>query len=336
MTIRNSVRRGRARAALAAGAGGCLACALAVAVPADAATTGPVPAVDCVAVSADGSTAVAYFGYANATGNTLLVPVGTSNQIFPGDPDHGQPSIFNPGSYPSVFSASFDPAFEPTVTWTLDGSSVTASTASPRCPPATTAPASDVAATAATLNGVVTPGGTDTSDTFEYGTTPAYGSSTAVTDAGSGDTAELVQAALTGLKPATTYYFRLDSTSSYPNGGGGTFTATSDGQQQSFTTPAASGPPPAAGMTLVTTSLPAGKAGVPYTATLTATGGTAPYTWQVTGGSLPRGLRLDPRTGVISGRTRDRGTRKVTLTVTDSAAPARESLTEQYTLTITR
>jgi hypothetical protein len=57
-------------------------------------------------------------------------------------------------------------------------------------------PASGVTATAATLNGVVNPGGTDTTYTFEYGTTPAYGSSTTVTDAGSGDAAELVQAAV--------------------------------------------------------------------------------------------------------------------------------------------
>ena len=46
--------------------GGCLACALAFAVPADAADVGPTPLVDCVAVSGDGSSVTAFFGYADA------------------------------------------------------------------------------------------------------------------------------------------------------------------------------------------------------------------------------------------------------------------------------
>ena len=108
---------------------------------------------------------------------------------------------------------------------------MTATVASPQCAPGITVPASGVSATAATLNGVVTPGGTDTTYTFEYGTTLAYGNSTTVTDAGSGNAAELVQAALTGLTPATTYYYRLDTTTAYSTG-----QVTADGPQQTFTT----------------------------------------------------------------------------------------------------
>ena len=321
---------------MAAGAGGCLLCGLAIAVPADAAATGPVPSLDCVAVSGDGSLVTAYFGYTNTTGVSANIPVGDDNQLIPGVAYQGQPTDFVPGAYPSVFSVTFNPIIVPAVGWILNGAEADANAGSPQCAPGTTAPASGVSATAATLNGVVTPGGTDASYAFEYGTTPAYGSSTTVTDAGSGDAAELVQAALTGLSPSTTYYFRLDTTASYPNGSGGTFTATSDGAQQSFTTPAAPVPPPPAGLALATTALPAGTVGTSYSATLSATGGTPPYTWHVTGGTLPPGLRLDKSTGVISGRPLVPDTRKVTITVTDSATPARESLTELYTITIAK
>jgi hypothetical protein len=63
---------------------------------------------------------------------------------------------------------------------------------SPQCTPGITTPATGVSGTAATLNGVINPGGTDTTYTFEYGTTTALGTATTVTDAGSGETAELV------------------------------------------------------------------------------------------------------------------------------------------------
>lgn len=51
---------------------------------------------------------------------------------------------------------------------------------------------------------------------------------------------------------------------------------------------------------ITTTSLPDGLTGVPYSQTLAATGGVAPYSWQATAG-LPTGLTLDPSTGTISG-----------------------------------
>src|SRR5271168_377480 len=45
-----------------------------------------------------------------------------------------------------------------------------------------------------------------------------------------------------------------------------------------------------------------GMLGVPYSQTLIATGGQAPYTWSMgAGGSLPPGLSLNAATGVIAG-----------------------------------
>ena len=47
-------------------------------------------------------------------------------------------------------------------------------------------------------------------------------------------------------------------------------------------------------VTITTTALPVGNTSNMYTATLAATGGTAPYTWQLTAGSLPAGLTKAP------------------------------------------
>jgi large repetitive protein len=55
---------------------------------------------------------------------------------------------------------------------------------------------------------------------------------------------------------------------------------------------------------ITTTALPGGNTSNLYTATLAASGGTAPFTWQLTGGVLPAGLTLSSA-GVISGKATD-------------------------------
>src|SRR5436305_13854954 len=47
--------------------------------------------------------------------------------------------------------------------------------------------------------------------------------------------------------------------------------------------------------------LPTGVVRVPYSGTIAATGGTAPYRFTVTDGILPAGLTLNPTTGAIAG-----------------------------------
>ncbi|HLJ47001.1 MAG TPA: putative Ig domain-containing protein [Bryobacteraceae bacterium] len=74
----------------------------------------------------------------------------------------------------------------------------------------------------------------------------------------------------------------------------------------------------AAPLTITTTSLPAGTVNVAYpSTTLTATGGTQPYNWTVTQGSLPPGLNL-ASSGAITGTPTTAGTFPFTVTVTDS------------------
>jgi hypothetical protein len=90
------------------------------------------------------------------------------------------------------------------------------------------------------------------------------------------------------------------------------------------------------GLTLDTTALPDGKADVNYSAKLSASGGALPYQWQVNSGFLPLGLRLDRQTGVVSGKPLLPCTYQVTIIVSDSSVPARESLTEQYTIKVAR
>lgn len=66
---------------------------------------------------------------------------------------------------------------------------------------------------------------------------------------------------------------------------------------------------------------PSATVGGPYLGYLVGAGGTEPYIWSVTKGSLPAGLSLDANTGVISGEPTTSGTSKLTVTVTDSSTP---------------
>ena len=51
-------------------------------------------------------------------------------------------------------------------------------------------------------------------------------------------------------------------------------------------------PPPPAVLKVATEALPDAQVGTAYSTTLTATGGTLPYTWSISSGSLPAGRSL--------------------------------------------
>jgi hypothetical protein len=62
--------------------------------------------------------------------------------------------------------------------------------------------------------------------------------------------------------------------------------------------------------------------GVRYAARASATGGTAPFSWNVVGGALPGGLTLDPASGAIGGVPRAPGSFSAELGVRDASGQA--------------
>ena len=68
-----------------------------------------------------------------------------------------------------------------------------------------------------------------------------------------------------------------------------------------------------------TTAADFGVVGNAYTATIAVTGGTAPFTWVLFGGTLPTGLSLNPGTGVVSGTPTAVENQTAVFTVTDSS-----------------
>jgi len=85
---------------------------------------------------------------------------------------------------------------------------------------------------------------------------------------------------------------------------------------------------------VTTTSLPAGIAGLAYSATLAASGGTPPFTWSIASGSLPPGLNLDPNSGVISGKPTAPSTSSFTVQVADSGSPPQTATSGQLSIVI--
>jgi hypothetical protein len=77
----------------------------------------------------------------------------------------------------------------------------------------------------------------------------------------------------------------------------------------------------AAGCPIITVNpatLPPGVIGTAYNQTVSATGGTAPYTFTIASGSLPPGLTLNSTTGVISGIPLTPGQFSFTINATDA------------------
>jgi cellulase/cellobiase CelA1/aryl-phospho-beta-D-glucosidase BglC (GH1 family) len=73
---------------------------------------------------------------------------------------------------------------------------------------------------------------------------------------------------------------------------------------------------------ITTSTLPTGTVGNAYTQMLTATGGTGPYSWSISAGTLPGNVTLSTA-GVLSGTPVSPGTANFTVTVSDSSLPVR-------------
>jgi hypothetical protein len=86
-------------------------------------------------------------------------------------------------------------------------------------------------------------------------------------------------------------------------------------------------------LVMSSTTLPNGTVQVAYSASLSASGGTQPYTWSVTSGALPPGISLSSSTGALSGTPSQAGGFSFTVQVKDSAATP-QTATNTFTITV--
>jgi hypothetical protein len=95
-----------------------------------------------------------------------------------------------------------------------------------------------------------------------------------------------------------------------------TATSTTDGALRAAATVSVT--PPAPLLTITSSTLAEANVGRPYSASLSANGGTAPYLWRLDNGSLPSGIQLHAA-GVLSGTPPLSGSHIFTAKVTDAA-----------------
>lgn len=88
-----------------------------------------VPLLDCVRPA--GGSVIAEFGYQNPNTFAVRIPSGQQNTLTPTSANGSQPISFDPGLHHRVFQVSFFK--HGTVTWELNGATVTAKSSSPQC-----------------------------------------------------------------------------------------------------------------------------------------------------------------------------------------------------------
>lgn len=105
---------------------------------------------------------------------------------------------------------------------------------------------------------------------------------------------------------------------------------TTVGSVQASAAVSVSAPVPA--LKIATSSLSGDTVGTPYAAGISAQGGTQPYSWSLSSGSLPNGLTLNSSTGVVSGTASQSGNFNFTAEVRDASS---QTSTQQLALTST-
>lgn len=91
--------------------------------------------------------------------------------------------------------------------------------------------------------------------------------------------------------------------------------------------------PTPSSLTITTSSLASAQQQSTYNAVLSASGGSAPYHWSLSSGSLPTGLFLTSSTGVISGTATQSGSFPFTVQAQDSSSPVKKA-SHKYTLSV--
>src|SRR3989344_2134587 len=108
----------------------------------------------------------------------------------------------------------------------------------------------------------------------------------------------------------------------------GTATPTPTGSVTPTTTP-----PIPTNLVITTSSLSDARQDFDYSQTIQAIGGTAPYTWSISSGTLPAGLTGNPSSGEISGKPTTVGNYTFTVTVEDSSSP-KKSVNKQLSVKV--
>ena len=80
-------------------------------------------------------------------------------------------------------------------------------------------------------------------------------------------------------------------------------------------------------------SLPSASLGVPYSQSLSAGGGLAPYNWTILSGAVP-GLSIDASSGLLSGTPTTAGTYSTKIQVVDSAASPQHTASRTFSITV--
>lgn len=160
-----------------------------------------------------------------------------------------------------------------------------------------------------------------------------YGS-TALT--ASGGAAPYIYTVTAGTTPPGLVLSTSGTLSGVPTGAGTytfTVTATDSGSLTGIQRYSITVAPPV--IKLTPAILASGKVNSAYNQTFSASGGTAPYSYQITGGSLPAGLTLSSD-GLLSGTPTDAGTFSVSVTATDSTTGtgAPFSVTNSYAFAV--
>jgi len=257
-------------------------------------------------VNAGGRSTTVEFCYGTAADLTGCTSVSAAQSPLPASSDDTAVSVIlgslNPGTtyYTRVSATNADGS--------ANGSIVSFTTSA--IPLVSLGTTTDVTPTDARVTGQVNPKALSTNVSFCVGTAPDLTgcSQTPATQSPllAIDDSLSVSADLTGLNPATQYYVRVSATNT-----NGTATSTIG----SFTTA-----PTPLSLSTTTGALPPATVGSAYSKTLTAGGGTAPYTWTVASGTLPAGLTLNSSTGVISGTPTVDGSTSFVVRVTDASS----------------
>ena len=90
-------------------------------------------------------------------------------------------------------------------------------------------------------------------------------------------------------------------------------------------------PPVVSTLAITNSALPAADASTPYTASLSAVGGLAPYHWNLLSGILPSGIQLHSSSGIMSGMTAVPGSYPLSVQVSDASG---HSATAALNLTV--